>query len=218
MKKIYVVLSATPTQIGRMIRTLTGSSYNHASISLTRDFSEMYSFARFHAHNPFIGGFIREFPQRLTLGKDKEVQIKVFAIPVTDSQYTKIKEFIYKIRDDEERYLYNSLAVLGHPFGMGYHTYKAYVCTDFVIKALLCGDISIKEGSMLTPMTPGEMERILDPSLIYSGSLQNYDPAPIYDPYLVREFFRKYALHKEALRVIGYFYSLFRRSMKGDHA
>ena len=102
MNKIYVVLSATPTKIGMMIRTLTRSSFNHASISLTRDLSEMYSFARYRAHNPLVGGFIQEFPQRLTLGKDRDVQIKVFEISVSDIQYQSIKDFIYGVRDDEE--------------------------------------------------------------------------------------------------------------------
>src|SRR5690554_1505697 len=103
MNKIYVVLSATPTRIGLIIRTLTGSSFNHASISLTNDLSEMYSFARYHANNPFVGGFIKEFPQRLTLGKDSDVFINVYEIPVNKAEYDKIRTFIYRIRDDEDK-------------------------------------------------------------------------------------------------------------------
>src|SRR5690554_2614543 len=150
MNKIYVVLSATPTKIGMMIRTLTRSSFNHASISLTRDLSEMYSFARYRAHNALVGGFIQEFPQRLTLGKETDVQIKVFEIPIAQDKYEKIKEFIYGVRDDEDQCLYNSLAILGRPFGWGTNTYKAYVCTDFVLKALMRGEINLVE-SMLAP-------------------------------------------------------------------
>lgn len=94
MKQIYVVLSATPTKIGKMIRYFTKSTFNHASLSLTRDLSEMYSFARYRAHNPFVGGFIQEFPQRLTLGKQEEVHIKVFEIPISHKQYNNIKEYV----------------------------------------------------------------------------------------------------------------------------
>jgi hypothetical protein len=218
MNKIYVVLSATPTKIGLMIRTLTRSSFNHASISLTKDLSEMYSFARYRAQNPLVGGFIQEFPQRLTLGKDKDVPIKVFEIPVTESEYEKIKNFIYDIRDDQERCIYNSLAILGRPFGMGYNTYKAYVCTDFVVKALLCGDICLSEKSVLAPMTPKQIEEILDKYLIYDGCLLDYHPAPVYDEDLVKDFFRKSSLRKEASQIIRHFYSLYRRAkLSGGH-
>ena len=190
MKHIYVVLSATPTRIGKMIRFLTRSAYNHASISLTKDLSQMYSFARYRAHNALVGGFIQEFPQRLTLGREAEAQIKVFEIPVNEEQYSKITEFIYKIRDDEEQCIYNSLAVLGRPFGWGCHTYKAYVCTDFVVKALMHGQINLAQ-SMLAPMTPAEMERLLDPFLIFKGSLDEYHPAPVYNESLIDDFLQK---------------------------
>lgn len=218
MDKIYVILSATPTKIGLMIRTLTRSTFNHASISLTRDLSEMYSFARYHAHNPMVGGFIQEFPQRLTLGKDKDVHIKVFEIPVTEPEFEKIKGFVYNIRDDRERCIYNSLAILGRPFGMGRNTYKAYICTDFVVKALLCGDICLSKEAMLAPMTPGEIEELLDKYLVYNGCLLDYHPAPIYDEGLVKEFFRKNSFRKEACQTIGHFYSLYRRAkFSGGH-
>lgn len=214
MKQIYVILSATPTKIGKAIRAFTGSSYNHASISLTKDLSEMYSFARYRAHNALVGGFIQEFPQRLTLGKQTEVQIKVFEIPLADSQYRNIREFIYGIRDDEDQCLYNSLAILGRPFGRGYNTYKAYVCTDFVVKALMHGEINLVE-SVLAPMTPGEIEKLLDSYLFYNGSLQDYHPALVYDETMVQDFFRKASPFREAYQVALHFYRLFSRVSRG---
>ncbi len=216
MKYIYVVLSATPTKIGRAIRAVTRSSYNHASISLTRDLSEMYSFARYRAHNPLVGGFIQEFPQRLTLGKETEVGIKVFEIPVTLNQYEKIRNFVYEIRDDEDQCIYNSLAVIGRPFGLGNNTYKAYVCTDFVLKALMSGEINLVK-SMLAPMTPGEMEELLDPYLIYRGSLTEYHPASVSDKELIQDFFRKTSPFREAFRTAAHFCRLMLRLYKGRH-
>ncbi|MGI6526885.1 MAG: hypothetical protein ACOX25_05810 [Caldicoprobacterales bacterium] len=216
MKQIYVVLSATPTKIGRAIRAFTGSTFNHASISLTKDLSEMYSFARYRAHNALVGGFIQEFPQRLTMGKAAEVHIKVFEIPLSESQYNRIREFVYEIRDDEDQCLYNSLAILGRPFGRGYNTYKAYVCTDFVVKALMHGEISLVE-SVLAPITPGEMEQLLDGYLIYEGSLQDYHPALEYDEAMVEDFFRKASPFREAYQVALHFYRLFSRALRGRH-
>jgi len=214
MKYIYVILSASPTRIGRIIRACTKGSFSHASISLTKDLREMYSFARYRAHNPFVGGFIQEFPQRLTMGKEAEVLIKIFEIPLTEEQYNKIRDFVYGIRDDEDRCLYNSLAILGRPFGLGYNTYKAYVCTDFVVKALMQGDIHLRE-SVAAPMTPGEIEQLLDPYLIYNGSLEKYHPAPVHDENLIQDFFRKASPFREVYDAVMHFRQLFSRVSRG---
>lgn len=210
MKQVYVVLSATPTKIGRMIRLFTRSSFNHASISLTEDLSEMYSFARYRAHNALTGGFVQEFPQRLTLGKDTDVQIKVYEIPVCEEQYRKISEFVAEVRDDDEQCIYNSLAVLGHPFGLGSHTYKADVCTSFVVKALMHGGINLLE-SMLDPMSPNEIDELLSPYLYYHGSLQEYHPAPAYNEALVEYFFSRVSPFQEAVQAAAHFGMLISR-------
>ena len=42
------------------------------------------------------------------------------------------------------------------------------------------GQINLAQ-SMLAPMTPAEMERLLDPFLIFKGSLDEYHPAPVYN-------------------------------------
>jgi hypothetical protein len=213
MNSIYVVLSATPTKIGKFIRAVTKSSFNHASISLSRDLSEMYSFARYRARNALVGGFIKEFPERLTLGKDRSVQIKVYRIPVSDKQYNQVKSFIYSIRDCDEKYIYNSLAVLGRPFGVGYNTYKAYVCTDFVIRALMQGGLEFNS----TRLTPGQMEEVLQPYLYYSGTLHDYNPASE-SRALIEEFFRRYSLPREMAQAARHFYSLIKRSYKRHEA
>lgn len=217
MKHIYVILSATPTKIGRTIRLFTRSSFNHASISLTKDLSEMYSFARYRAHNALVGGFVQEFPQRLTLGKDTDIEIKVFELPVSENQYQKIFEFIDDVRDDEDQCLYNSLAVLGYPFGLGTHTYKADVCTSFVVKALMHGEINLLE-TMLKSMTPNELDELLSPYLYYQGSLQNFHPAPANNEALVDYFFSRVSPVREATQVAVHFGRLIYRVSKHRHS
>lgn len=214
MRNVYVVLSATPTIIGKAIRTITRSTFNHASISLTRDLSEMYSFARYRAQNPLVGGFIQEFPQRLTLGKNKDIHIKVFEIPVTVSQYDKIQQFVYAMKDDEDQCLYNLLAILGRPFGLGNNTYKAYVCTDFVVRALMQGEVNLVQ-SVLAPLTPGEIEQMLDKNLIYDGKLEDYKPAPACSEEQINEFFRKSSPINEAYQAAVHFCRLVFRAYKG---
>ena len=213
MKNIYVVLSATPTKIGLAIRTLTRSSFNHASISLDKNLGQMYSFARYRARNALVGGFIREFPERLTLGKDKSVKIKVYKIPVSKEGYRQIEDFVYNIMKYQDTYIYNSLAVLGRPFGLGYDTYRAYVCTDFVLKALMAGGLVFNS----TRLNPGQIEEALEPFLYYFGTLEDYRPDNASDD-LVEVFFQRYSLAGELGQVIRHFASLIARNFKGQEA
>lgn len=209
MSYIYVILSASPTKIGLMIRKFTDSTFSHASISLTKDLSEMYSFARYRASNPLVGGFIKEFPQRLTMMKNDAVMINVYQIPVTNEEYENIKAFVYNVRDDKEKYIYNSLALIGRPFGKGNDVYKSYVCTSFVTKALLNGGINFGD----TILTPKEIELLLNKYLYYSGNLIDYGPAPEKTE-LVEDFFIKYSKGTEFLQVIKHFRSLAKRTSK----
>ncbi|HZK33834.1 MAG TPA: hypothetical protein VFD33_00805 [Bacillota bacterium] len=213
MNNIYVVLSATPTKIGLTIRALTRSGFNHVSISLNKDLSQMYSFARYRAHNALVGGFIKESPQRLTLGKDKSVQIKVYKIPLSDENYYRVQAFVYGIMESKETYIYNSLAVLGRPLGMGSDTYRAFVCTDFVINSLIQGGLEFNS----TSLTPGQIGEALSPYLFYTGPLESYCTMYEADRH-IEEFFKRYPLHSEIGQVAHHFYSLIKRNYRGQRA
>ena len=68
---IYVVFSSTPYKIGKTIRMLTGEKYNHVSISLDAELTQMYSFARRYYKTPFYGGFVKESLSRYQLNQNK---------------------------------------------------------------------------------------------------------------------------------------------------
>lgn len=214
-KAIYVILSATPTRTGALLRIFTGDPYNHSSISLTEDLREMYSFARYKASNMFVGGLVKEFPQRLSLGKERKVSVKIFKIPVSEKQYNDVKSFILTLWDDEERSIYNSLAVIGFPFGWGFDTYKAYTCSDFVMKALLAGDV-IPESYKNVMVTPGQIGRILDRYLHYTGFLNDYAPASGIQ-FDTEDFFIKSGACREIAKTLGHFYNLIKRNIKARH-
>ena len=60
MKKIYIVLTFTGTMLSRVVHIYTKQEFYHSSLSLDKDLNEMYSFGRYWAYNPFIGGFVKE--------------------------------------------------------------------------------------------------------------------------------------------------------------
>ena len=66
---VYIVFSATPTGMGRLIRKATRNRYNHVSLSLSRDIHKMYTFARLHRTIPLYGGFVVESILRYQIGR-----------------------------------------------------------------------------------------------------------------------------------------------------
>lgn len=210
MQYIYVILSATPTMMGKFIRVFTRSSFNHSSISLSEDWNEMYSFARYRASNPLVGGFVKEFPERLSLGKDKSVYIKVYKIPVSDEQFIRIKKFIYKIRDDREQNIYNTIAPLGILTGHCFNKYKAYTCSDFVAHSLVMGGVML-ENCLSKNMVPDEMQKFLDRYTVFCGCLKNYSPVKNV-AFEVNDFFVRAGFITEVGRTCNHFYSLIKRN------
>ena len=59
---LYVVFSATPYRMGKLIRFVTREPYNHVAISTEASLTRMYSFARRFYRTPFYGGFVTEEP------------------------------------------------------------------------------------------------------------------------------------------------------------
>lgn len=210
MKNIYVILSATPTMMGKFIRVFTRSSFNHSSISLTEGWEEMYSFARYRASNPLVGGFVKESPHRLTLGKsDQDVFVKVYKIPVSESQFEEIKMFIYSIRDDKEESIYNYFGALGILLGHKFDTYKAYTCSDFVAQTLSKGKV-ISDNYITKNIVPDEIQQVLDKYMVFCGYMKNYKP--IKTLYADNDdFYIKIGLAREVLNTVFHFYNLLKR-------
>lgn len=211
MKNIYVVLSSTPTKMGKLIRVVTRSFYNHSSISLTENLNEMYSFARYRASNPLVGGFVKEFPERFTLGKQQDVSIKVFSIPVTEEQYETIKLFIYKIKNDSEENIYNSLAAIGVLFGCRFDTHKAYTCSEFVVRTLVEGNV-LWDSCISKNVIPDEIHMFLEKYASYSGCLNAYKPIAGVN-FDANDFFEKTGAVYEVAYTLNHFYRLIKRNL-----
>jgi hypothetical protein len=216
MKNVYVILSVTPTLMGKIVRLFTRSSFNHSSISLTEDWNEMYSFARYRASNPLVGGFVKEFPQRLSLGKDRNVYIEVYKIPVSDKQFDEIERFIYNIKNDEEENIYNFRAAINILFGCKSNTYKAYTCSDFVAKSLMIGDI-ISQGQTSQNIIPDDIRKLIVKYICFRGCLNNYSPVNgvLFN---TEDFFIKTNLINEIARTYRHFYSMITRGNRASYS
>ena len=172
MKKIYIIISRTPTRFGSVIRKLGKVKYNHASVALDPQLNEIYAFARLRHNTLLLAWLMRENLDRFTLRKHNNINVTVFAIPVSEEQYDRVRLTIDTIRSDPQ-YMYNYLSVLSFPMFHGFETYKAYSCIEFVMH-ILNDDLDISAKKPLCSYTPDDLLTFLESYVLYCGNLLDY--------------------------------------------
>ena len=167
MKKVYIVFSSTPFRMGKLVRQLTGDKYNHISISLDRELTRMYSFARRYYKMPFYGGFVRESVSRYNLD-GKTTQVCICSIPVTTSQFEILETQLHAMETNKEHYLYNHLSAVAAVFRQSARREGAYTCVEFCTDVLRQIGIALDQNRYYTI---GQLHSILEPNAIYTGPL-----------------------------------------------
>lgn len=130
MPDLYVMFSHTNTGMGRMIRAVTGSSYNHVSISLRPDLAVCYSFARRNKHNALAGGFVAEDAGRLC--DEGDIRVRVCRVPVTRGQFDAARNMLMVCRAQPGRTIYNTYGAMASVVGFHLALPGAFTCVEFV--------------------------------------------------------------------------------------
>ena len=162
---VYVVFSSTPYRIGKFIRSFTGESYNHVSISLDRELKQMYSFARRFYRTPFYGGFVKESRARYHL-KGIPSQIKICRLSVSAEHYNALAARLAAMYERREQFLYNHLSVVTIPFRRLVHLKDAHVCSEFVAQQLHLLGMPVNPRKYYSV---GMLEKLLENTEIYTG-------------------------------------------------
>ena len=134
-KYLYILFSATPYRMGKLIRAATREPYNHVSIAMERDLRTLYAFARRYYNTPFYGGFVNEVPARYH-HKGRTARILLCRIPVTGEQWKGLQQRFAHMTDQAERYIYNHLSALMAPFHRRIRVKDAYTCAEFTVSVL----------------------------------------------------------------------------------
>lgn len=132
---LYVVFSATPLKIGKMIRTVTRDKYNHVSISLDPDLKTLYSYARYHKKAPLYGGFVCETPSRYKHG-EKVASISVCSLPITAEQKEEIISRIENMQENVEKCRYNMVSAMIAPLSKRVFVPNCYTCIEFATSVI----------------------------------------------------------------------------------
>lgn len=170
---VYIVFSATPTGMGRLIRTATRHRYNHVSLSLRRDIRSMYSFARYHRTIPLYGGFVAESILRYS-SLAGCARVKICRLPVEEPRLTYLCNYLERLWHDRQEYIYNTPAALASLVHRRPAIFKAYTCVTFIQEVLercqLPGAAS--DGCP----TIHSLELLLAPYVVYEGPA--FSPSP----------------------------------------
>ena len=202
---IYIVFSSTPYKMGRFIRMMTHSHYNHIALTTDPSLRELYSFARHYRNTPFYGGFVRETGVRYRY-KQRVADIKVCALPVTEDVYRMASENLEQMLSEEEQYIYNLLSAILVPLGFRVRLPNAYTCVEFVtdfLKRLGMDSLFPKKRAY----SIREVERLLSDYEVYQGPFPHTEKMGE-DPFERKQsFFRalKLTLFSNA-RLIGRFF------------
>ena len=166
---IYIVFSATPTGMGRLIRGATRNRYNHVSLSLSRDIRKMYSFARLHRTIPLYGGFVVESILRYQSFAGT-AKVKICRVEVPEPELTYLRNYLERLWNEREEFIYNTPAALASLVHLRPAISKAHTCVTFVQSVLSRYQLAgVTEADSPTVRS---LERRLTPYVIYEG------PAP----------------------------------------
>jgi hypothetical protein len=169
-KKVYILLTDTGTVFTRLIKLYTKKPYNHASISFDAELSEVYSFGRKTARNPFIGGFVKEDMKK---GLFHQADCVIYTFTVTEAEIQKMRRYISEIEAQKESYRYNFLGLFGVVFNRPLKRKKAFFCSQFVA-SVLNECTSIDFGKPASLIEPNDLMSISSLQLKYEGKLAHY--------------------------------------------
>lgn len=167
-------MTNTGTSVSNMIRRFTGDTYNHISISLSEDLSEMYSFGRRNPYNVFSGGFVQEHPFFGTFKRFKNTSCNILELSVSDESYTIISDIIKNFVTDRKNFKYNVKGLIKARNNVNYQkTYRRFYCSQFVRYLLVCAHI-IHENFFGPVVAPQDFFKVPGVLPVYEGLLRDY--------------------------------------------
>lgn len=172
---VYIILTSTGTALSQMIKSYTKEKYNHVSISLDEELTEMYSFGRKNPINPLDGGFVKEDVEIGTYSWFPQTECKILQLHISDQEYEKIIRFIDTFKKKQNKYVYNFVGLFGVVLNTPLEIEGAYFCSQFVAEILRRSGIELFEKPS-SLVQPGEFLELDIFDTLYEGKLYNYGP------------------------------------------
>lgn len=170
---VYILLTDTGTVFTKTIKTYTKAPYNHSSLSLDKELTQLYSFGRKKPNNPFQAGFVQEEVLNGTYKKYPNTTCALYEIQVSPRQYQKIERMIALFQKNNKKTIYNLLGVFGVAVKAPFEPKGSYFCSQFVAEILHRAGIRFWP-KLPSLVEPNDFRTILSSYLVYEGLLQEY--------------------------------------------
>lgn len=170
MRNLYVILPRSETFVAKVARKLTKYPYSHVTLSLDDDLEVFYSYSRLRNDSPLISGFAKEYRSHLASKEGVKLTCKIFKIPITNTEYKKIKKFISD-NEKDDLMLFNYLSMATLTIIGGFEVHKTQNCCGFVAQALELTD-KIKLDKPYYRYLPEDFDKMLSEKyLFFEGEL-----------------------------------------------
>lgn len=157
------------TNIGKLIRVALRSKYNHAAISLDKDLTSLYSFARYNHNSPLAAGFVNERLSRYYHFGNPP--IKIFKIKLNKKELKRVKRELKIFELNQNGYFYNLISAVLTPFRRRYPLKNSYTCIEFTVHMLgIIGKVKNETGHYNFK----KLEEELESNFYYEGNLYDY--------------------------------------------
>ena len=178
---IYIVLSFSGSNLGKIINKVKHSNYSHAAISFDESLEELYSFNMNLNSDNYYTGMVQESLQSY-IKVYRDAKIRVLSIFVTKDQYNKIlARFNYYVNNAKNsKYdipnLFRNLINKPIPEGLR----LKMVCSQFVDAMLRAADIDLT-GKSNNLVAPADFEKLNNTKvyLAYEGLARQYNPTKV---------------------------------------
>lgn len=170
-RSVYLLLTDTGTLFTKAIKLYTRKTYNHASIALDENLTQVYSFGRKKPHNPFIGGFVQE---NIAEGLFQNASCAIFEMTITEKEYNIMQQFIEEIATTQDSYRYNLMGLIAVALKVKLERGNAFFCSEFVATVLSRSD-RIQFEKSCSFITPYDLQILEEMQLVYQGKLKHYN-------------------------------------------
>lgn len=171
MKKIYIIVTYTGTNLSKIIKYYTHAEFSHVSISLDEGLEKMYSFGRLNPYNPFFGGFVHEGIERGTFKRFYKTTANIYSINVTDEQYEKVENTIKMFEENKDEYKFNVIGLFAVGINKKIQSQNSFYCAEFVKHVLETSGI---ETNLPKIIKPDDFKYMEDKDLVYEGVFRKY--------------------------------------------
>ncbi len=172
MKKIYIVLTHTGTNLSKIIKNWTKDEFSHVSLALDEDLDEMYSFGRLHPYNPVWAGLVHEKQNDGTFKRFKKTKAAIYSIEVEDDQYVIIRNTIYDMYKNRKKYKFNIIGLLAIGFNKSVKRDNWFYCAEFVKYVLDKAGVNL--GLPNKMIRPENFKYVENKDLEYYGLFRKY--------------------------------------------